>query len=446
MCGLFGAITSHNFTLTELETLTELGVVSTIRGQDSTGVATVQRAKKGRLEIKQKHTLDVPAAFMYDKATQTMMKDKFLVMGHARAATYGAVNLTNAHPIHEGRFIGCHNGSIWHYAPPKVDEHKLTDSRLLYRAMHAEGTIAALKKVGTSGAYALTYIDTHQRTLNLIRNKERPLFLMHTKGRTLTLWASEYRFLDMVSMGSTLSWDNPYLLDVHKLYQYDLGKQDMKLMTRDYSQELKDVPYVPLLPLPNRSSGTSTMFCRICTWCMAECTCEAPRFIRPFEYQINQDGRTFKPDPKEDIKKPETTLLTTTSVPGVYQQSALTEWCSRCQKEKQFCFCDVKVLTPAKRDALAVGRKYSSFKSGEPHFIGYKRMEYTPLEAKKLLNKGCSECKAVCSLGVKSYWIDEDWYFCEDCHQDPDVVETLKGTSTYLGKFMYPENYSETKH
>lgn len=451
MCGLFGAIASRAFSLLDIDAISELGVVSSIRGIDSTGIATIQRAKKGKLEIKQRHAVTNPTSFMYAKDTQSIMKDKFLVMGHARAATIGHVNLANAHPIHEGRFIGCHNGSIQSHAPSKIDEDKLTDSRLLYRAMNGEGLIETLGKINT-GAYALSFIDTYKRTMNFIRNNERPLFMMHTKGRTVTMWASEYRFLEMVSRGSSTVWDNPVFLEPFKLYQYDLSKNDLQLLTADFTDELQN-KYYALPFIPSSKNAPSTMYCRICHCSMKLCACETPRFIRPFSYQISANGETFTPDAREDYKKPETLLpAKTTSVPGVYSQSALTplaEFCPSCQKEKQFCFCDVRPvpLTPAKKDQLATSKRYSKFKTGEPHFIGYRRYEYTPAEAKSKLSTGCAECKAVCGLGVKSYWIDEDWYFCEDCHKDPEVNATLKGMSTWLGKFVYPENYnSETKH
>lgn len=135
-------------------------------------------------------TLQHPVTF----ANQTLMGQQYLrwglqendlhmVIAHARAATQGKIIKENSHPFHVGHLLGVHNGTVT--GTFKNREKYDTDSEAIYHNILEMGVEAALKGIDTDAttlAYALVWLDTKDKTINIIRNNMRPLHMFEQAG------------------------------------------------------------------------------------------------------------------------------------------------------------------------------------------------------------------------------------------------------------------------
>lgn len=203
MCGLCGI--AGNLISTDQRAFKLLLFLAELRGEDATGVIRVAKSggpkdlKKGKPIPYNALRQTVPAShFLYyddDKRVKEKSlwkpNDSVAFMGHARSATIGDKNdVNNAHPFSFPNVIGMHNGTITKQFA-HTTEYK-TDSEALYRNINDNGIEAALNEVASyTTAYALTYLDKKNHTLNFIRNEKRPLYLAICSAQQLMMWASE---------------------------------------------------------------------------------------------------------------------------------------------------------------------------------------------------------------------------------------------------------------
>lgn len=427
MCGLFGGL-SNTLSAVEKERIKELGIVSSLRGIDSTGLIALKKEKKNKIKFQIRKAVANPVTFLNSKEAASVVNEGncFAIIGHARAATIGAVNQVNAHPIQEGKIVGCHNGSINALAPTKDKEQETSDSRNLFKAINEIGIIPALRRAKT-GFYALSYIDTKTRKLYFVRNSHRPLFLMYQQGRGTLYWASEYRFLDMMSMGHAANFEQPVLIPDDTLISIDLTNMGWPIREtrQDISNDLKDKPVfyntypkkeevkketsVPLLPAPGmgKSSASSasepsssasakrgqSIFCTNCKFRSDYCNCPGGHtMLFPHEWQISEDGLKYSDDDKR---------------------------------------VDPIVLK-AIEEAVAMAKKPEV----KAHYTGFKNEIMSCAEGNERLKKGCANCKCKHGISDQVHWVSAHNYYCMQCFGLPTVVYALKGMSTYIGKIV----------
>lgn len=221
MCGLWGAYSSA-LSGSERDNALFLGFLSQTRGSDSTGVATVWRGKKNKFKQRTVKAVDHATGFMHSGQCGKAFENNnpFLIMGHCRAATLGAINERNAHPIEEGPVILCHNGSVSHFLQDKKSETH-SDSREIARRFWQKGITQTLKD--TNGEpWALTWIDSRSRTFNLARNNGRTLWMIKSRDNTY-YWASERWMLQSLALKSTHIFEEPYMVPVHTRIAFELG-------------------------------------------------------------------------------------------------------------------------------------------------------------------------------------------------------------------------------
>jgi hypothetical protein len=213
MCGHFGGI-STSLADKDLDNIYELGVISQLRGRDSTGIACVRKEKKD-IYVDVFKSLSNSSEFLYD---QQIIKEIFpkedrpiCIMGHCRAATIGDVNPDNAHPFDLDTIIGAHNGTI-----DKMDKKPGgTDSEALYEILKADGVQAAVDiATEKDGAYALVWIDSDDQTLNMLRNAKRQLWYMTYAG--VLYWCSDYYMMLLMAKRAGASKPEIFLLDEDK--------------------------------------------------------------------------------------------------------------------------------------------------------------------------------------------------------------------------------------
>jgi hypothetical protein len=210
MCGICGIMTTSFIANKEFDVFKNLLYISSFRGEDSTGVFSVD--KKDQTGINWKETtppsiksLEPSYAFL-KRALAVKTKEPYfdtiyrkrVLVGHCRAATKGNINEKNIHPFEFDNVIGVHNGTI-HPKFKHTDEYD-TDSEALYRNINDDGIDAALNEVAFPGtAYALVYFDKKQQTMNFIRNSARPLYFTFTDDYRCLMWASEDTFINFVT-------------------------------------------------------------------------------------------------------------------------------------------------------------------------------------------------------------------------------------------------------
>lgn len=401
MCGLFGVYAGSTLSKMEIDAFVELGFVSGTRGLDSTGVLKCHRKGHNKFSITSEKDVGNPMSFLSRYTTQSFMRDKspLMLMGHARWATIGDVNRGNAQPIHEGNILGCHNGTIDYYSPKNKEDLKhTTDSRNLFKTINKEGIVKALSKTSV-GAYALTFVDTHQRTLNFIRNSERELWLVKSKAQSL-FWASERRILEfmMEELGGKDRYDLPHLISKNSLHSVILGDGigDIKIqyldsdITKEYNKTFypsaskpweKNGTSVPLLT--SQAPPISGLFCTACCWNFNQCKCAKgvkKSYIRPDPKLISANLMYYTPE-------------------------------------------NAKTVVPHDVEK----------------YIGYERRNLALSVAKALLDEGCSGCNNKFGIENKVYWFSEKEYVCRDCKETNEVIQAdLKKVKIY-GSGVYVE-------
>jgi len=195
MCGIVGMISSNpaGFNWENIRVFNNLLWVDALRGDDSTGVFGVN--KHGNVDYAK--TVGDTHVMMnspeYREFKQNIFSDFQMVVGHNRKATRGFVTDENAHPFVEDTTILVHNGTL-------INHSKLTketvdvDSHAILHSIVERGYEETLKDI--EGAFTLAWYDTKDKTLRVIRNKERPLFIANTAGAWY--FASEKEMLELV--------------------------------------------------------------------------------------------------------------------------------------------------------------------------------------------------------------------------------------------------------
>src|SRR6185369_11244015 len=191
MCGLVGMAGDLNASHEKI--MKDLLVFDTVRGVDSTGVCYVSKHND---EVKIAKQIGNPFELFdqksFDKASNGLQK---VMIGHNRYATSGAISRSNAHPFDVGKIVGVHNGTIKNKWNLHNHMDFKVDSENLYHHIQEKGLTDMLDKA--DGAWALVWWNKEDKTVNFLRNKERPLFFSSSTdakgeadGKTI-FWASE---------------------------------------------------------------------------------------------------------------------------------------------------------------------------------------------------------------------------------------------------------------
>lgn len=255
MCGIVG-IASGYLNDMEKSMFGELLLLSSWRGSDSTGVVTLKRNwdQQNRKDLfstrLRKKAID-PWTFLGTEDFKQVMEGGSTVfaLGHTRSPTQGAVTDENAHPFSFGNVIGVHNGTI-HGKFPHRDEFE-TDSESLYKLINEVGIEEALREVekNPTAAYALVFYDRKAKTLNLIRNDKRPLYLVWKDQENTLFWASEIGMIDFVLnrrgvQRSKRSGFTPFLIPPGELITFEITPRYN--WVENYKRRKLDLKAIPL--------------------------------------------------------------------------------------------------------------------------------------------------------------------------------------------------------
>ena len=216
MCGLVGMAGQID---TKMEKMfKDMLVVDQLRGKDSTGILSV-----GMNFIEVEKSACPAVDFLERKRVSNILNRKsMLLMGHNRWATVGGVKSSNAHPFEAGTIIGMHNGTLKNWRTALDDDNDFnTDSECLYHNIAKNGLKPTIKKV--DGAYALTWYDENDNTLNFLRNNDRPFSFQWSEDGRSIFWASEPWMIRVCAdrNGVKLA-DKAYTPNPHKHFQFPL--------------------------------------------------------------------------------------------------------------------------------------------------------------------------------------------------------------------------------
>lgn len=238
MCGLVGA--AGQLIPKDDNVIRTLLVLDTLRGVDSTGLSVISRDGDVKTVKALGHAFNLIESAAYDKALTGANK---CFIGHNRYATQGKISTRNAHPYEYGKVVGAHNGTIKNKYGLE-DGYKFdVDSQALINHISVKGIESAVSIV--DGAYALTWYDTEEDTLNFIRNSERPLFIAITEEENKIYWASEKWMLSVALSRCDVKYKEISELpeNIHLSFQFANNGMLQKPHAKEVKQPAKPLPF-----------------------------------------------------------------------------------------------------------------------------------------------------------------------------------------------------------
>lgn len=219
MCGHVGA--TGNLTAVHEKAVRTLLILDSIRGEDSTGIATVGKWKDAEVKVA-KQVGDPFQLFEHKTFDAALRIPSRAIIGHNRYATMGGINRQGAHPFENPSLVGAHNGTLRNKHVLADNTHYKVDSENLFHHIHKYGLDDALKII--DGAWSLVWWDKDEETLNFLRNKERPMWCCHTLNNKNELdnvamfWASEPWMLRVALNRHSINCTDPFELEVDTLH------------------------------------------------------------------------------------------------------------------------------------------------------------------------------------------------------------------------------------
>ena len=192
MCGLTFA-GSNSLGFRDMEVFEQMVFSDTLRGDHSTGVCSIFKGQESEENLTKvlKAAMNGPsfikAGYLEEaisiRKPSTVGKHVIItrpiaVFGHNRFATKGEVSAKNAHPFTKGKITLAHNGTLTgqHRLPDYKDYE--VDSENIAHSIDKIGFVETLKLL--EGAFTLIWYNHEDSTVNIIRNKERPFYLVKT--------------------------------------------------------------------------------------------------------------------------------------------------------------------------------------------------------------------------------------------------------------------------
>jgi hypothetical protein len=248
MCGLVGVAGRVN--AQQDKVFKTLLYIDALRGFHSTGTLFVGNNKHAPTTVL-REAVDASKFIKGDTFNKELMFLNRVLMGHNRYATVGDVTSDNAHPFKFDSVIGAHNGTLNNQALlPDSDDFEV-DSKNLYHSIDKlglEDTYSLLL-----GAWALSWWDTKNKSMNFIRNEERPMSYCYSLHGDTLYWASERGMLEFALNRSGIKYGTIVSTKPHHLYTIPVHSQGLgKMKITDLSKKAR--PKV----VPMRKKTTST--------------------------------------------------------------------------------------------------------------------------------------------------------------------------------------------
>lgn len=364
MCGLFG-VASAMIAQKEREVFVHLGILSSLRGLDSTGIAygTTRGRKRGLKPTVLKMAEPSGSFFSLGSVNKAVDNANTFLLGHCRAATIGDITNDNAHPFQYNHITGAHNGTCHAY-----NTNSGSDSSNLFKHLSEEAIEDVVDKA-SYGAYALTYVDDDEQTLNFIRNKDRPLWLADCPGMRTLVWASEPDMIEFSLRRVGIKYEKPVLLAEDNLRVYDLS---------DFSLTPAENRVVKPKPKPN----TTTFFSRA-----KETDKGTVTVYNPSEGSWEEELAKHDADLEKGGAQPVGSM------------------------DAEIPFLPAKAERPHKTSQ----EKKETLKHQGLFYTIQENVFVSTTRAEELLNKGCIICRKKSKISEEVGWVTKVDHVCSDC-------------------------------
>ncbi len=180
MCGIVGVVGGKPLSIMDKKVFKDMLMMDVVRGKDGCGIIVVN----DKMEVRTLKTLTNIAYWLETPQVQALLDQPCLaIIGHNRAATVGKVKVKNNHPFTHKHITGVHNGTLY-------DQNLLDDSHRF--AVDSDNLYYHLSKNGVKdmyaslwGAAALVWVNDKQKSINFLRNDERPLHYVELRENTV---------------------------------------------------------------------------------------------------------------------------------------------------------------------------------------------------------------------------------------------------------------------
>ena len=230
MCGIYGIAKSPTpYTSRQLKVvkkvLRDIAIDSESRGAHSSGIARVganTRIYKSLLPSSK--FVDTKE---YNQSVKSLKDESYILLGHTRFATEGAIVKSNAHPFRVGDVVGAHNGCVYNIEEMqgKLDKQCPVDSQLIFKAINDKDNIQEAVKDFDSD-FALSFVKKNPMVLHLCRETNRPLYIAYVSEYKTMFYASESAFIEDALFDSGIKNVDVYSLNKNTLYSFDVSKFD----------------------------------------------------------------------------------------------------------------------------------------------------------------------------------------------------------------------------
>jgi hypothetical protein len=217
MCGIVGVMSryANGLSLSQVDTFQEMLFVDQLRGRHGTGMFWDTKKKKSNIIKGPIPSHEFLACDNVQKAFKEIFQEASFIVGHNRHATRGAHTFENTHPFRENHITLIHNGTLHTHKHMKDVE---VDSHAICHSMGEIGEIPTIEKL--DGAFALVWFNSKDKTLNFIRNSERPLHLIETLGGWF--FSSELGLAEWILKRNKLSISKSEMIETGLLYTYSV--------------------------------------------------------------------------------------------------------------------------------------------------------------------------------------------------------------------------------
>jgi len=229
MCGIYGIAKSPTpYTRRQhkivRQVLREIAVDSQTRGSHSSGIAKVGASTRiYKSLLPSEKFVDTKE---YNNAVKSLFDESYILLGHTRFATDGAIVKSNAHPFRVGDVVGAHNGCVYNIKEmqSKLDKQCPVDSQLIFKSINDNDSIQEAVKDFDSD-FALSFVKKNPMVLYLCRETNRPLHVAYIPELKTLFYASESSFIDDALLKYNID-ATVYSLNKNTLYAFDASKFD----------------------------------------------------------------------------------------------------------------------------------------------------------------------------------------------------------------------------